>query len=263
MGELKLENISAGYRGKAVIRNVSATVHAGELLVLLGSNGAGKSTLIRTAAGLLPAIDGEVSIGEKLLTEYRDAERSRVLSVLLSENRPMEQTSCREVVSLGRYPYTGHFGILRENDEAVVAEAMERVGVSDLAERDYAKISDGQRQRVRLARALAQEPEVLLLDEPTAFLDVSYQAEFLALLKRQAREKGIAVLLSLHEIELAHSAADRLLCIKDGGVYATGTPEEVCAEGKLRRLYGLDELEERIGDQPELAAYVNRLGRKR
>ena len=230
--------------------------------MLLGSNGAGKSTLIRTAAGLLPAIGGEVTIGEKLLTEYRDAERSRVLSVLLSENRPMERMSCREVVSLGRYPYTGRFGVLRKEDEAVVAEAMERVGVTALAERDYAKMSDGQRQRVRLARALAQEPEVLLLDEPTAFLDVSYQAEFLVLLKRQAKEKGIAVLLSLHEIELALSAADRILCIKDGGVYASGTPGEVCSEGKIRSLYGLDELGERIGDQPEIAAYVERIGRK-
>lgn len=262
MGELRLDNVSAGYNKKAVVEKVSATAGAGELLVLLGGNGTGKSTLIRTAAGLLPVISGEIRLGGKRLTEYSASERSRVMSVLLSQDRSTGEASCRDVVSLGRYPYTGRFGVLGKEDERIVEEAMACVGVSALADRDYRRISDGQRQRVRLAACLAQEPKILLLDEPTSFLDIGYQAEFLAILKRQAREKGIAVMLSLHEIELAVTVADRLLCLRGGATYALGTPEEIIAGEKLRGLYDLDELEKRIGDLPELAAYVGRLGRR-
>jgi len=262
MKGLSLKNVNVGYRGKPVAEGIDASVSPGEVLILLGCNGAGKSTLIKSIAGLLPVLGGEVRIDGRELSTIPERERARIMSVLLSDGVKMKGMSCREVVELGRYPYTGYFGKLGREDERIVDELMETVGVTELAGRDYGKISDGQRQRVRLARCLVQEPEILLLDEPTVFLDVHYQAEFMALLLKYAKEKKIAVLMSMHDPELARCAADRLLCIKDGKVHAYGTPEELMTNGKLRSLYGLDELGGVLAGQPGLKAYVDRIARE-
>lgn len=152
-----------------------------------------------------------------------------------------ELMTCGEVVESGRYPYTGRLGILSEKDRSKAAEAMELIRVSELYDVDFTCISDGQRQRVMLARAICQEPEVLILDEPTSFLDIRHKLELLSLLKKLVIEKGLAVVMSLHELELAEKISDTILCIKDGRVDRTGTPGEIFSGDYINNLYGIDE----------------------
>lgn len=262
MKELLLKNLSVGYEGKAVVQDINASLSHGEILLLLGCNGAGKSTVLMTVAGLIPAVGGSAEIDGTPIEMISAKERARRMSVLLPEDNRLKGICCREIVELGRYPYTGYFGKLSPEDEKKVDEVMELTSVSELADKDYGKLSDGQRQRVRLARCLAQEPEILILDEPTVFLDVHYQTEFLALLIRLAKEKDIAVMMSLHDPELAACVADRLLCLKDGKVHSCGSAEELLADGSLRSLYGLDELSPSLKGQERLKAYVDAIGNR-
>ena len=167
-------------------------------------------------------------------------ELARRLSVVTTERLRAELMSCAEVVATGRYPYTGRLGILSEHDRAATRQAMALVRVSELAGQSFEELSDGQRQRVMLARAICQEPELLLLDEPTSFLDVRYKVEFLTMLKELAREKQIAVVLSLHELDCAERVSDTVLCVRDGAVDRVGRPEEIFTPAYIEQLYGME-----------------------
>lgn len=252
----RMENLSAGYGSRVVISGVTATVLPGEILILLGENGAGKSTLLKTAAGLLEPMGGELWLNDVRLSEMSAAQRAAEISVLLSERTDAGQMTCREIVEMGRYPYTGRFGILGEQDHRIVVQAMEATDTARLSDTDYGKISDGQRQRVRLARSIAQEPKVLLLDEPTVYLDIRYQAQFMRLLRTLCRERQMAAIVSMHEVGMALASADKLLCLKDGAVYAFGTAQELRESGCLPGLYGVeaDTLDPEYGT--ELADYL-------
>ena len=161
---------------------------------------------------------------------------------MLTERNPAEKMTCEEVISLGRYPYTGRLGILSENDKKTVRDTMELVHVAELADRSYDHISDGQRQRVLLARAICQEPEIMILDEPTSYLDIRHKLEFLDLLRNLTRERKIGVIMSMHELELAHLIADKVICVSaDGKVEKTGSPEEVFTDELISRLYSLED----------------------
>ena len=236
----RMENLSVGYGSRVVVSGITVKVLPGEVLILLGENGAGKSTLLKTAAGLLDPMGGELCLNETRLSEMSDAQRAVKISVLLSERPDAGQMTCREIVEMGRYPYTGRFGVLGEKDHEIVDKAMAATDTAQLSGTDYGKISDGQRQRVRLARSIAQEPEVLLLDEPTVYLDIRYQAQFMRLLRTLCREREMAAIVSMHEVGMALASADRLLCLKDGTVYASGTPRELKQSGCLPGLYGVD-----------------------
>ncbi|MBQ6582233.1 MAG: ABC transporter ATP-binding protein [Mogibacterium sp.] len=239
---LESRELSAGYGAKTVLQGVSFTVRPGEILVLIGPNGAGKSTLLKTLAGQLKELAGTVYLDGQEQNLYTSREIAEKRSVMLTERMTSEQMTCYEAVSLGRYPYTGRLGILSEEDHRVVRESMERVRCLELADRDIHAVSDGQLQRVLLARAIAQEPEILILDEPTSYLDVRFKLEFLDLLRDLARTRGIGIVVSLHELEFAHLAADRVLCIaEDGSIGPVGTPEEVFTEKNLSELYNVPE----------------------
>ena len=147
------------------------------------------------------------------------------MAVVFTEKMKTELMTCEDVVSTGRYPYTGHFGILSKEDHDAVREAMELVHVTEIRHQDFTKISDGQRQRVMLARAICQEPEIIILDEPTSFLDVKYKLEFISVLQELQIKKGLTVIMSLHELELAKIVSDKILCIKEGYVERCGTPK--------------------------------------
>lgn len=233
-------NLSIGYHGTPVIRNISMKIQKGEIVALIGPNGAGKSTFLKTVARDLPIISGEVLLEGKPIQSFSYKALSKKMAVILTERIKVDLTTCRDIVATGRYPYTGRLGILRPEDEKAVDDAMETVHALDLAERDFTAISDGQRQRILLARAICQEPDLILLDEPTSFLDVRHKLDLLSILTRMARRKNITVIMSLHEIDLAEKVADKIITVKGDTMFGWGTPTEIFDEARIRQLYDID-----------------------
>ena len=236
---LYTDKLSVGYGDRTVVSDIALSAEPGQILCLIGPNGAGKSTLLKTLLRLLPPTAGAVYLEGKELRTYSERELARRSAAMLTGRPEPELMKSAEVVAAGRYPYTGRLGILSEEDRRVVRESMEKVGVSELADTDFTHLSDGQRQRVLLARALCQEPRLLILDEPTSFLDIRHKLDFLQLLRELVRERQLAVVMSMHELELAQRFADRLLCIRDGRVDRAGSPEEIFSGGYIEWLYGL------------------------
>ena len=237
---LQAKGLCVGYGSKQVLGNVSLEVSAGSIVTLVGPNGAGKSTLLRTIAGQLEALEGAVYLNGRDVTQLCERELALERAVLLTERLRTELLTCQDVVEAGRYPHTGRMGLLHDADHAAVREAMELVGVWDLRLRDFARISDGQRQRVLLARAICQDPRVLVLDEPSSYLDLHYQIELLETLRRLARDRGVAIVMSMHDLSLARQASDWLVCIRDGAVLTQGTPDQVCSASTINELYDLE-----------------------
>lgn len=236
---LKTENLAVGYHGKELIHDINFGICRGEIVTLIGPNGAGKSTILKSITRQLALVGGKVFFDQMDLSGFSYKELSSRMAVVLTERIHTELMTCHDVVATGRYPYTGRLGILTAEDERIVDEAMAAVSAQDLGNRDFNAISDGQRQRIMLARAICQEPEIIVLDEPTSYLDIRYKLELLEILKRMAKEKGITVLMSLHEIDLAQKCADRIVCVKGEEIEAYGTPEEVFREEIISSLYEL------------------------
>jgi iron complex transport system ATP-binding protein len=236
---LNAKQMCVGYDGKPLIREITFSLRQGEILTLIGPNGAGKTTVLKSMAGQLPLLGGAVYLDGKDTSGMSGVQLSRQMAVVMTEKLKSELLTCRDVVGTGRYPYTGRFGILSQEDMRIVTEAMELVQVDAIADRDFTRISDGQRQRVMLARAIAQEPEILILDEPTSYLDVKYKLEFLSIVQELCRKKGLTVIMSLHELELAQRVSDRICCVKGAYVERFGTPEEIFMEGYLGTLFDI------------------------
>ena len=234
------EELCVGYGSKRVLDDVNLEVPAGSIVTLVGPNGAGKSTLLRTVAGQLEALDGVVYLEGRDIAQLSERELALERAVLLTERLRTELLTCQDVVEAGRYPHTGRMGLLRDADRIAVREAMELVGVWDLRLRDFARISDGQRQRVLLARAICQDPHVLVLDEPSSYLDLHYQIELLGILRRLAHDRGVAIVMSMHDLSLARQASDWLVCIRDGVILAQGTPDQVWNANMINELYDLE-----------------------
>ncbi|MBQ6638151.1 MAG: ABC transporter ATP-binding protein [Lachnospiraceae bacterium] len=234
------DGLSVGYNGNAVVSRIKCGISKGEIRTLIGPTGAGKSTVLKSIARQLSVIEGSVFLDGKDLSLMSSKEVSTRMAVLLTERMKSEMMTCGDVVATGRYPYTGYFGVLGKEDKQAVRDAMELVKVTDLADRDFTEISDGQRQRVMLARAIAQEPEIIILDEPTSFLDIRHKLEFLSVLEKMKDEKNVTVVMSMHELELAGRISDKILCLK--GEYADrfGTPQEVMDKEYIRELFGID-----------------------
>ena len=235
------EDLQVGYGGKQILNPVRIGIKKGEILTLVGPNGAGKSTILKSVAAQLPPLGGAVYLDGADLLGMKGTERARRMAVMFTEKVHAEWMTCRDVVAAGRYPYTGRFGVLSEEDWKAVDEAMEAVRVSELRERDFQTLSDGQRQRVMLARALCQEPELLLLDEPTSYLDIRYKLEFMAVLQELARRKKVAVILSIHELDLAERVSDWVLCVSPGQESRFGRPEEMLTPEHLSELFQVEE----------------------
>ena len=237
---LVTKGLSVGYNGRALIEEIDLDIQKGEIVTLIGPNGSGKSTILKSITRQLQLIAGTVVIDGKTLTSLPYKELATRMAVVLTERIKPELMTCRDIVSTGRYPYTGRLGILSPEDEEKVSEAMETVHTLELEHRDFGAISDGQRQRVLLARAICQEPEIIILDEPTSFLDIRHKLELLEILRSMAKARGITVVMSLHEIDLAQKISDRVLCVKGTRIARFGPPYEVFDEDTVRELYEID-----------------------
>jgi iron complex transport system ATP-binding protein len=239
-GDLKI-----GYKGKArkntvVAEHINVDLHAGELICLLGPNGSGKSTLIRTLAGVHPSLEGDITLFDHPLDQLSSKEIARRLSTVLTERVTVGNLSVYNLVAFGRSPYTGWLGSLSKEDEEKVRWAIEATGLVDFVNRDISKLSDGERQKVMIARALAQDTSVILLDEPTAHLDLPNRVEIIRLLRKLAHETGKGILLSTHELDLALKAGDRIWLMNREKELFKGVPEDLVLNGTFEEVFKRD-----------------------
>ena len=236
---IQLIDLGIGYQTKqgvkSVAEQINGTIRSGELTCLLGANGVGKSTLLRTLSAFQPKTAGEIIIEGRKLATYTDKELSRRIGVVLTEKPDVRNMSVRELVSLGRSPYTGFWGTYSKEDLQIVDEAIALVGIEALSQRMVHTLSDGERQKVMIAKALAQQTPVIYLDEPTAFLDYPSKVEVLQLLRRISRSAGKIIFLSTHDVELALQLADTIWLMSRGEKMAIGSPQQLAREGILGR----------------------------
>lgn len=235
----QLQALTTGYPSKqgqhVVSEHITATLSAGEFTCLLGPNGAGKSTLLKTLSAFQAPLSGEMLLDRLPLSSYTAQQLSTRIGIVLTERPVVRGMTVRDMVAMGRSPYTGFWGGLTADDEAVVNEAMAQVGITALQRRHVDRLSDGELQKVMIAKALAQQTPVIFLDEPTAFLDYPSKVEMMLLLRRLAHEMQKTVFLSTHDIELALQTADHLWLLGEGRVII-GTPREL-ATGALQHFF--------------------------
>lgn len=250
-----LKNLSIGYRSKHQLRTVASAINAqlasGKLTCLIGPNGVGKSTLLRTLAGFQPSLDGDILLSSssnlsisqnyhsKSISDFSPRELAKEISVVLTSKPDVTHLTVAEVVGIGRSPYTGFWGTLSTADEQIVEKALQQVGISHLSSRNIQELSDGERQKVMIAKALAQQTSLIILDEPTAFLDFPSKVEMLQMLHRLAHEQHKTILLSTHDVELALQLSDQLWLMEPNHL-SVGTPRELAADGSLSRFIERD-----------------------
>ena len=234
---ITLKDLSIGYiaknNRKVVAENITADILPGELTCLIGPNGVGKSTLLRTLSAFQPALGGEIFINDQPISGLTDRELSKLIGVVLTSKPDVQNMTVFELIALGRSPYTGFWGTLHEEDKAIVEESIRMVGIGSLRDRMVQTLSDGERQKVMIAKALAQQTPVIYLDEPTAFLDYPSKVEMLRLLHQLSRDTQKTIFLSTHDMELALQIADRLWLMQPGKPVAIGTPRQLADDGSL------------------------------
>ena len=240
MVKLRLENVSLGYGKRTVLHNISFEAKPGELLGIIGPNGSGKSTLIRGITRLISPRSGRIFLDGRDVASMSHRELAQMMAVVPQNPSLPELFSAFEVVLMGRTPHLGLFRYETENDLAVVTKAMESTKTLAFAERRIGELSGGERQRLTIARALAQEPKILLLDEPTAHLDINYQIETLDLITDLCAEQGLTALVALHDLNLAAQYCDRIIMISGGRIHAEGSPREVITTQNVKEVYGAE-----------------------
>ena len=224
--QITLSHLSVGYKvGHAVVSDINLTLQSGKLASLIGANGVGKSTLLKTLTGFLPKLEGSLLLDGKDISEFSQRALAQQISIVLTQKPDVQNLTVEEIVGLGRSPYTGFFGKLHANDQQIVDESITAVGIEKLKNRMIQTLSDGERQKVMIAKALAQQTPVIFLDEPTAFLDFSSKVETFQLLQRMAHEMGKLVLLSTHDLELAVRFSDTLLQVNGDGLRTVSNEE--------------------------------------
>lgn len=246
---LSANGLSVGYHGKPILEGLDLTIRSGELLVLVGSNGAGKTTVLKALAGIARPLAGEVSLDGRNISELSALERARRVAYLTQTIHASWPFTVREFVAQGRFPHRGWFGGERPSDREALTEALERAQLLGFEDRAVTELSGGELQRVLIARAIAQEPEVLLLDEPVSQLDAKYQAAAMGLI-RELVDSGLAAAASLHDLNLAGMYADRIALLSEGTLLAVGAPKEVLREDLLRKAFGASMV---VGRHPQEA----------
>lgn len=238
---IHIEDLSIGYcekkKRRVVAEHIHADIHAGELTCLLGTNGVGKSTLLRTLSAFQPKLGGTISLQGKDIDDYSDKQLARLVGLVLTEKCDIRNMSVTDLIGMGRSPYTGFWGMLSADDRAVIDRAIALIGIEKLAHRMVHTLSDGERQKVMIAKALAQETPVILLDEPTAFLDFPSKVEMMQLLHRLSHEMNKTIFLSTHDLELALQIADKLWLMSPTEGFRIGIPEDLALDGTLERFF--------------------------
>jgi iron complex transport system ATP-binding protein len=237
--EIQLDRVSFGYGGRLILHDLSLTVKGGEILGMVGPNGVGKSTLIRGASGVLAPSSGRVLVDQHDLVSLPLRRRAQIVAVVPQAVQLPETFLAEDVVLMGRTAHLGWFGQESESDRHVARVAMEQTGTLSFAGRQVGELSGGEQQRVLIARALTQEPNVLLLDEPTAHLDLKHQDEVLRLIRNLAKENNLAVILTLHDLNLVARYTDRVALLSDGGIRKIGDAREVLTPEELAAAYGI------------------------
>jgi iron complex transport system ATP-binding protein len=241
---VEIKNLSIGYKAKKFLKPIAASLHSaiysGELTCLLGRNGVGKSTLLRTLSGFQPKLSGEIFVRGKEIDSCSNKELSRMIGVVLTDKTVIRDMSVFELVSFGRSPYTGFWGGMDETDKAIVKEAIRLIKIEDLVHRPVQTLSDGERQKVMIAKALAQETPIVYLDEPTAYLDFPSKVEIMRLLHRLTRQAHKTIFLSTHDLELAIQMADKLWLMDPEKGIISGTPSELSMNGALAQFFRFD-----------------------
>ena len=245
--KLSVCDLVIGYQNKGVstatLKALTLAIESGEFICLLGPNGTGKSTLIRTLAGAQPALSGSLQLQGQPFNEITARARARMVSIVFTDSLPTSMMDAYSFAALGRHPYSGWLGGLCDKDHARIKWALKSVGAEALSQRQVAELSDGERQKVSIARALTQESQLMLLDEPTAFLDLPHRVELMRILRDLAHREQIGMLLSTHDLDLALRYADRLWLITPDGELIQGLPEELALNGELERAFANENLE--------------------
>ena len=234
------KDLRVGYQNRIVVDDVNIDLNKGEVLCLLGPNGCGKSTILKTITDHIKLIGGSMTVMEKDLNNLTNKERAKHMSVVLTERIAPEMMTAEEVVATGRYPHTNHFGKLTDHDIRTINESIKIVNGEKLKDKEFKYLSDGEKQRMMIARAICQESDIMVLDEPTSFLDIRYKVDLLNIIKILSLEKSQTIILSLHEIELVSKIADKVLLIKDGRIHNYGAPEDVITDQAIKEVYNLD-----------------------
>lgn len=233
--------VSIGYiksrQKQTLYKDLDFELKKGELVCLIGSNGAGKSTLLRSICKMQPCLKGSITINSKEITKYSDKELSLLIGLVLTDKTASGGFTVKEIVELGRYPYTGFFGQLNKEDNEIVKNAIESVGIAHKTEAYLADLSDGERQKVMIAKALSQECPIIILDEPTAFLDIESRIEIMNLLHKLAHEQNKTILLSTHDIDLAFLLSDKLWMLSKGSGIITGVTEDIILSGQIDKFF--------------------------
>ena len=244
--KLTAKQLSIGYQNSAsemiVASGLDCSLRSGEFVCLLGPNGAGKSTLIRTLAGMQKPLAGGLRLSGKAMCDIAPRERARAVSVVLTEAMPSGMMDAYSLVSLGRHPYSGWFGGLSDQDRERIEWSIDAVGAKPLANRQVSELSDGERQKISIARALTQEAKLMLLDEPTAYLDLPRRVELMSILRNLAHQENLALLLSTHDLDLALRFADRLWLMTPSGNLLQGAPEALALDGQFAEVFASENL---------------------
>ena len=240
---LKTSSLSIGYDSKTIASDINVTLSEGDIIALVGPNGAGKSTLFKTFSTHIKPVGGKIELFGKDLQSYSPKERAKLLGIVLTERPDDMFLKVFDVVAAGRYPYTGMFGKLNEDDEKEIKVSLELVGVNHLADRVFNTLSDGEKQKVMIAKAIAQNTPIIMLDEPTAFLDYPSKIELFSLLKKLAKEQKKAILFSSHDLELLLRYTDNLWIMAKDKPFAAGQSSDLLKKGIIKEYFELKEID--------------------
>lgn len=238
---LEIKNVSVGF-SNILFKNINAEMEAGSLVCLMGINGVGKSSLLKTIARLLEKKEGEIKFNGINYEQISAEEFAKIVGIVLTEKLQVDYLTVEELISFGRSPYTDRSGRLKAEDQTEVEKAMNQTGIIKLKNAFFTELSDGQKQKVLIARALAQGPKLLILDEPTTYLDIPSKIELINLLKRLTKENNLAVLMSTHDLDLIQESADKIWLMEKDGKFSVGSPEELKSSGLIAKNFFISEL---------------------